>query len=83
MELQLQHQSSSEYSGLISFRIDWFDPLVVQGTLKSLLQHCSLKASILIPGNLFFSVRQCHSVDVMGGKMLSQVNMVGFLLKTE
>ena len=38
---------SSEYSGLISFRIDWFDLLDVQGTLKSLLQHNSLKASIM------------------------------------
>ena len=39
--------SSYEYSELISFRIDWFDFLAVQGTLKSLLQHHSLKASIL------------------------------------
>ena len=38
---------SNEYSGLISFRIDWFDLLAVQGTLKSLLQHHSLKVSIL------------------------------------
>ena len=38
---------SNEYSGLISFRIDWFDPLAVQGALKSLLQHHSSKASIL------------------------------------
>uniref|UniRef100_A0AC11ER05 Uncharacterized protein n=1 Tax=Ovis aries TaxID=9940 RepID=A0AC11ER05_SHEEP len=38
---------SSEYSGLISFRIDWFDFLAVQGTLKSLLQRHSLKASVL------------------------------------
>ena len=38
---------SSEYSGLISFRIDWFYLLAVQGTLKSLLQHHSSKASIL------------------------------------
>ena len=38
---------SNEYSGLISFRIDWFDLLAVWGTLKSLLQHHSLKASIL------------------------------------
>ena len=38
---------SNEYSGLISFRIDWFDPLAVQGTLKSLLQHHSSKVSIL------------------------------------
>ena len=38
---------SSEYSGLISFRIDWFDLLVIQGTLRSLLQHHNSKASIL------------------------------------
>ena len=38
---------SSEYTGLISFRLDWFDLLVVQGTLKSLLQHHSSKATIL------------------------------------
>ena len=37
---------SSEYSGLISFRIDWFDLLAVQGTLKNLLQHHSSKASV-------------------------------------
>ena len=42
---------SNEYSGLISFRIDWFDLLAVQGTLKSLLQHHSLKASILMNWN--------------------------------
>ena len=39
--------SSNEYSGLISFRIDWFDLLAAQGTLKSLLQHHSSKASVL------------------------------------
>ena len=38
---------SNEYSGLISFRIDWFDLLAVQKTLKSLIQHHNLKASIL------------------------------------
>ena len=38
---------SNEYSGLISFRIDWFDPFAVQGTLNSLLQHHSSKASVL------------------------------------
>ena len=43
--------SSNEYSGLISFSIDWFDVLAVQGTLKSLLQHHNLKASILCPQN--------------------------------
>ena len=39
---------SNEYSGLISFRIEWFDHLALQGTLKSLLQHHSSKASILL-----------------------------------
>ena len=38
---------SNEYSGLISFRMDWFDLLVVQGTLKSLLQHHSLRSFII------------------------------------
>ena len=47
---------SNEYSGLISFRIDWFDLLAVQGTLKSLLQHHSSKASIL-PCSAFFKVQ--------------------------
>ena len=45
--LQLQHSPSSEYSGLISFRIDWLGLLAVQGTLKSFLQHHSFKASVL------------------------------------
>ena len=45
--LELQLQSFNEYSGLISFMIDWFDFLTVQETLKSLLQHHSSKASIL------------------------------------
>ena len=45
--LKLQSQLSNEYSGLISFRIDWFELFGVQGTLKSLLQHHSSKASIL------------------------------------
>ena len=40
---------SNEHPGLIFFRMDWFDLLAVQGTLKSLLQHCSSKASILPP----------------------------------
>ena len=47
MEFQLQHQSFNEYSRLVSFRTDWLDFLAVQGTLKSLLQHHSSKASIL------------------------------------
>ena len=44
---QLQHQSCNEHPGLISFRMDWLDLLADQGTLKSLLQHHSSKASIL------------------------------------
>ena len=47
LEFKLQHQSFQEYSGLISFRIDWLDLLAVQGTLKRILQHHSSKASIL------------------------------------
>ena len=47
LEFQLQHQSFSEYSGLISFRTDWFDFLAVWRTLKSLCQRHSSKASIL------------------------------------
>ena len=45
--LELQHQSFNEYSELIFFRNDWFDLLAVQGTLRSLLQHHSSKASVL------------------------------------
>ena len=47
LELHFSISPSNEYSGLISFRMDWFDLLAVQGTLKSLLQHYSSKASIL------------------------------------
>ena len=50
---------SKEYSGLISFRIDWFDHLSVQGALKSLLQHHSLKASVLWC-SAFFTVQLTH-----------------------
>jgi len=51
---------SNEYSGLISFRIDWLDLLAVQGTLKSLLQHHSSKASILRHSS-FFMIKISHS----------------------
>ena len=47
LEFQLQHQSFQWHPGLISFRMDWLDLLAVQGTLKSLLQHHSSKASII------------------------------------
>ena len=48
-----------EYSGLISFRMDWLDLLAVQGTLKSLLQHHSSKASIL-QSSAFLTVQLSH-----------------------
>ena len=50
---------SNEYSELISFRIDWFDLVAIQGSLKSLLQHHSLKASILWR-SAFFMVQLSH-----------------------
>ena len=52
--------SSNEYSGLISFRMDWSDLLAVQGTLKNLLQHHSSKASVL-QCSAFFIVQLSHS----------------------
>ena len=57
--------SSNEYSGLISFRMDWFDLLAVQGTLKSLLQHHSSKASILWY-SAFFIVHLAHPYMTTG-----------------
>ena len=56
---------SNEYSGLISFRIDWFDLLIVQGTLKSLLQYHSSKASIL-QHSAFFMVQLLHPYMTTG-----------------
>ena len=77
MELQLQSQLSNEYSGLISFRIDWFDLLAVQGTLKSLLQHHSLKASIL-QHSAFFIVQLSHPYMTPGKTIgLTIQNFVG------
>ena len=75
-ELQLQHQvangsfsfsisPSNEYSGLISFRIDWFDFHAIQGTLKSLLQLHSLKASIH-QLSTFFMVQLSHPYMTTG-----------------
>ena len=56
---------SSEYSGLISFRIDWLELLAVQGTLKSLLQHHSSKALIL-QHSAFFTVQLSYSYMTTG-----------------
>ena len=62
LKLQLQHQSNQSYSGLISFRIDWFDLLAA---FKSLLQHHSLKASVL-PCLAFFMVQLSHPFMTTG-----------------
>ena len=56
---------SNEYSGLISFRMDWLDPLAVQGILKSFLQHHSSKTSILLH-SAFFIVQLSHSYMATG-----------------
>ena len=56
---------SNEYSGLISFRLDWLDLLAVQGTLKSLLQHHSSKASI-VQHSAFFIVQLSHPYMTTG-----------------
>ena len=67
---------SNEYSGLISFRIHWFDLLAVQGTLKSLLQHHSWKASILWhPG--FFMVQLSHPYMITGDHSSDYMDLCG------
>ena len=83
---------SNEYSGLISFRIDWFDLLAVQGSFKSLLQYHSSKASI--PHTAFFMVQLSHPYMTTGktialtrwafvGKVMSLLfNMLSRLVMT-
>ena len=60
---------SNEYSGLISFRIDWFDLLAIQGILKSLLQHHHLKASI--PWHSAFFMVQLSHLYMTTGKTIA------------
>ena len=91
--LEFQFQPSNEYSGLISFRMNWLDLLAVQGTLKSLLQHHSSKASIL-RHSAFFIVQLSHPYMTTGktialtrrtfvGKVISLLlNMLSRLVKT-
>ena len=68
---------SNEYSGVISFRIDWFGLLAVQGTLKSLLQHHSSKASIL-QCSAFYIVQFSHPHMTTGKNMaLTRWSFVG------
>ena len=66
--LELQHQSFQWISGLTSFRIDWFDLLVVQGTLKSLLLHYNSRASFL-GWSILFMVQLSHSYVTTGKTM--------------
>ena len=63
---------SNEYSGLISFRMDWLDLLAVQGTLKSLLQHHSSKASIL-QCSAFFIVQLSHPLASLVTQMVNRL----------
>ena len=62
---------SNEHPGLISFRMDWLDLLAVQGTLKSLLQHHSSKASILWCSALFFFTVQLSHPYMITGKTIA------------
>ena len=71
---------SNEYSGLISFRMDWFDLLAVQGTLKSLLHHHSSKASVL-QYSAFFIVQLSHPHMTIGKTIaLTSHTFVGKLM---
>ena len=73
-------QYSNEYLGLISFRMDWLDLFAVQGTLKSLFQHQSSKASIL-PPSAFFIVQLSHSHTTTGKTIaLTRWTFVGQVL---
>ena len=77
LELQFQHHPSNEYSGLISFRIDWFDLLAVQWTLKSLLRHHSSKPSIL-QHSAFFMVQLSYPYMTTGKTIgLTRLTFVG------
>ena len=69
--------SSNEYSGLISFRIDWFDLLAVQGNLKSLLQH-HISKTLVIQCPAFFMIQLSHPYMTTGKTIaLTRWNSVG------
>ena len=77
LEFQLQHQSFQWTPRLISFRMDWLDLLAIQGTLKSLLQHHSSKASIL-RSSAFFIVQLSHTYMTTGNTIaLTRRTFVG------
>ena len=66
---------SKDYSGLISFGIDWFDLLAVRGTLESLLQHHHLKASILCC-SAFFMVQLSHPYMTIGNTLALTIQII-------
>ena len=69
---------SNEYSGLISFRTDWFDLLAVQGTLKSLRQHHSSKASILRSSAFFWRRKWQPTPVFLPGESHGRRSLVGY-----
>ena len=76
----LNSSPSNEHPGLISFRLDWLDLLAVQGTLKSILQHHSSKASILWC-SAFFTVQLSHPYMITGKTIaLTRQTFVGKLM---
>ena len=84
LEFQYSISPANEYSGLISFRMNWFDLLAVQGTLKTLLQHHSSQVKPLITSQRyhlsgFFTV--VHHACLMVGKFYSRSSRVEFLHK--
>ena len=80
MELQFSISPSNDYSGLVSFRMDWFDLLAVQGSLKSPLQHHSSKASILQHLD-FFMVQFSHPYMTTGKTLaLTRQTFVGKMM---
>ena len=84
LQLQLSASVLPEYSGLISFKIDWHDLLAVQGTLKSLLKHHSSKASVL-RHYAFFTVQLSHPYKTTGktiALMSLLFNMLSRLVRT-
>ena len=81
MEFSFSISPSNEYSGLISFRMDWLDLLAVQGTLKSLLQHHSSKASILWHSGFYIVVQLSHPYMTTGKTItLTRQTIVGKLM---
>ena len=80
LELSFSISPSNEYSGLISFRMDWLELLVVQGTRKGLLQHHSSKASIL-QCSAFFIVQLSHPYMTIGKTIaLTRWTFVGIVM---